>query len=127
MTRFFLDQAISPKLGEWLRAGGHDAVHVREIGLSRAADVELVALAVQERRVIVTADLDFSRILALSRSHEPGLVLFRSGSLTDADMQSLMERVLERVPEPELHRSVVVLDRRALRIARLPLKVDPPK
>ena len=37
---------------------GHDAVHAAAIGLSMAADTEIIEFARREQRTIVTADLD---------------------------------------------------------------------
>ena len=45
-------------------AQGHDAVHASDLALNRAPDNELLSIATAECRVIVTADLDFPRLLA---------------------------------------------------------------
>ena len=121
---FLVDQPVSPQLAHWLRETGHDAVHVRERGLSRAPDEELFALAVTEHRVIVTADLDFARILALSGRSGPGLILFRAGNVTDAQMLALLKETLDKVQPSDIERSVVVVDAHALRVATLPLRPD---
>ncbi len=124
MMRFLIDQAVSPLLVEWLREAGHDAHHVRERGRSRARDEEIFAAASEEEAVIVTADLDFSRIIALSGRSQPGLILFRAGNLSDEQMLDLLRDVLARVPAEQLQHSVVVVDRTSLRIAPLPLRPD---
>jgi hypothetical protein len=36
--RFLADAGISPKTVEFLRRRGHDAIHVRELAMQRAAD-----------------------------------------------------------------------------------------
>lgn len=116
---------MSPILAEWLRsteAGSHDAFHARERGLSRAADTDLVALALSESRVLVTADLDFPRIIALSGKDAPGLILFRAGNISDAQMLALLQRVLLEVPPPALQHAIVVVDEQSLRIATLPIQ-----
>ncbi len=122
--KFIVDQPVSPLLAERLRDGGHDAFHLRERGLSRSRDDDIFAVAVAENRIIVTADLDFSRILALSGRDGPGLILFRAGDISDQQMLSLLEAVLERIPADRLSRSVVVVDGRRMRIAPLPLRPD---
>lgn len=122
---FLVDQSLSPMLAAWLRSpegGGHDAVHARERGLSRAPDTELFALAVAEGRVLVTADLDFARIIALSGRDGPGLILFRAGNITDAQMLALLRRVLAETTPESLPRSVVVVDEYSMRIAALPIR-----
>jgi len=122
--KFLVDQPVSPMLADWLRRAGHDAYHLREQGLSRLRDEEIFARAVDEDRVIVTADLDFSRIIALSGREAPGLILFRGGSMTDEQMLLSLQTVLKHVPVHELGRLVVVVDRGSLRVAPLPLRPD---
>lgn len=122
---FLIDQSVSPLLAEWLRSadgGAHDAVHARERGLSRATDPELFEIALSESRVLVTADLDFARIIALSRLDGPGLILFRAGNMTDVQMLSLLRRVMAETTPESLPRSVVVIDEHAMRIATLPIR-----
>ncbi len=92
--------------------------------MSRASDEDIFAAAVAAGAVIITADLDFSRILVLSVRDQPGLILFRAGNLSDAQMLDLLRSVLERVPTEQLQRSVVVADPTSLRIAPLPLRPD---
>lgn len=122
--RFLVDQPLSPSVAAWLREQGHDALHVRERAMSRATDEEIFAFATQEARIIVTADLDFARVLALSGRDAPGLVLFRAGSISDDEMLALMRMTIERVPATQLEHSAVVVDQTAIRIAALPLRPD---
>ena len=71
--------------------------------------------------MVVTADLDFPRMLALSAAEGPGLILFRGGTYSDEVMRDLLERVLEAVNSEVLERSICVVDRYRVRITRLPL------
>lgn len=70
----------------------------------------------------MTADLDYARIIALSKKDRPGLILFRAGNITDAEMIALIGRALHEVSPDQLPRSVVVVDEYSIRIASLPLK-----
>ena len=69
--RFLVDMPLSPNLAAWLREQGHDAVHAVELGLNHAADVDIMTRAKQEARTIITADLDYPRLLALARVTDP--------------------------------------------------------
>ncbi len=56
--RFLADAGVSPKTVDFLKQLGHEAVHVRTLGLERAADSDLVARAREDSRVVVTFDLE---------------------------------------------------------------------
>ena len=71
-----LDMPVSSSLVDVLRAHGHEGAHAHEMGLDRAIHREILAVARRENRIIITADLDFPRILALSSAEGPGLILF---------------------------------------------------
>jgi predicted nuclease of predicted toxin-antitoxin system len=60
MKRILLDQGLSAKAAEILRQAGWDAVHVREIGMRDAPDVDILALAASDSRVVVTLDRDYN-------------------------------------------------------------------
>lgn len=47
--RFLIDNNLSPLLGEFLKAAGHDAVHIRDYGLQGATDPIVLAQA-RDRR-----------------------------------------------------------------------------
>jgi predicted nuclease of predicted toxin-antitoxin system len=47
---------------ELLRSAGHDAMTVAQQRLKGRADEEIASVCLQERRVIVTLDLDFADV-----------------------------------------------------------------
>lgn len=119
---FLLDVPVSPTLIDVLETYGHTGVHVHQIGLHTATDETLLALAAREQRVVITADLDFPRLLAMSAALGPGLILFRGGNYSEVEMRSLLTRVLQTVPTATLQQSVCVVDKQRVRITRLPLR-----
>ncbi|MCB9106247.1 MAG: DUF5615 family PIN-like protein [Anaerolineales bacterium] len=120
--KFLLDMPVSPALLEILEAYEHQGVHAYQIGKEQATDSELLELARRENRVIITADLDFPQLLALSSAAGPGLILFRGGNYSDVEMCDLLERVLKKVSPETLEISVCVVDRKRIRITQLPLR-----
>ena len=62
--RFLLDEMYGEQMVELLARYGHDAVHVRAIGLGGAPDADVLAAAVAEDRTLVTENaVDFLPLL----------------------------------------------------------------
>jgi len=118
-VKFLVDMPVTPRAVPHLQAAGHDAVHASAVGLSTAADERVLAIARLEGRIVVTADLDYPRLLAVGRAEGPGIVLFRGGSYSDDEMLGLLDRVLPL--GSELERSITVVDRDKIRRRRLPV------
>jgi predicted nuclease of predicted toxin-antitoxin system len=116
-----VDMPVTPLAVTHLRAIGHDAVHAHEIALARASDTQLLDAARRDGRVIVTADLDYPRLLALHQASRPGIILFRGGAYSDAEMLGLLDRVLTHTPALDFEGSIVVVDRRRIRRRALPI------
>jgi predicted nuclease of predicted toxin-antitoxin system len=74
--RLLIDNALSPIVAEGLRRSGHDAIHVRDLGLAAADDVTIFEHADHEERVIVSADTDFGTILAMRNTARPPSFFF---------------------------------------------------
>lgn len=119
--RFLIDMPLSPALASWLSDQGHDAVHAADLGLSRATDGEIMERARHEARTIITADLDYPRLLAVARASEPNLILFRNGNWSEADVRIRLGEVLAALSEADVASSIIVVDRDRVRRRRLPI------
>ncbi len=117
--RFLVDMPLSPHLARWLVQQGHDAVHAFESGLERASDIAILDYALKEKRVIITADLDYPRLLVLSQAEGPGLILFRGGNYSDQEAIVRLSVALETIPISELPNSIVVVEKDRIRRRRL--------
>jgi predicted nuclease of predicted toxin-antitoxin system len=85
--RLLLDMNVPASAAAWLRAQGHDVVHLRELGLGHLADHDVFARAAAEERAVVTFDLDFGEIVGLSAGTGVGVLLLRLRSVRVAHMQ----------------------------------------
>ncbi|MBY0493292.1 MAG: DUF5615 family PIN-like protein [Cyanobacteria bacterium] len=119
--RFLADAGISPETVELLTQLGHEATHVRTLGLQRAPDVVLVDRARADGSVVITFDLDFGDILALGVLNKPSVIIFRlSDERADAVNQRLTVVLEERLTELQLGALILVEDAR-YRVRKLPI------
>jgi predicted nuclease of predicted toxin-antitoxin system len=75
--RFLADMSVNLRIVQWLQQNGDDAIHLRDEGLQRFARPEIFDKAHPEGRVILTFDLDFGEITALSDGRIVSVILFR--------------------------------------------------
>jgi predicted nuclease of predicted toxin-antitoxin system len=122
MMRFLADAGISPKTVEFLRRSGHEAVHVRELGMQRALDSELVERARMEDRILLTFDLDFGEILALGVVSRPTVIIFR---LSDERADAVNRRlaiVLSEQADALASTVLILVEDTRYRIRQLPIR-----
>ena len=112
---------LSPGLAVWLGQQGHEAIHAGQAGLDRSSDVEVLVRARSEQRIVVTADLDYPRLLAWMQAEKPGLILFRGGNYSEQDTIKRIARVLETVPGKDLISSIIVIEKARIRRRSLPI------
>ena len=122
MKRILLDQGLSPKTAELLRAVSRDAVHVKDLGLDRAADIQILDAARRENRTCVTLDHDFHAHLAMAQMSGPSVVLIRIEGLNAMGQTALIQRVWEICATEIVSGAAVSVDATSLRVRRLPLR-----
>lgn len=120
--RFLIDNALSPLVAQRLAEAGHDAIHVRDLGMATAEDEDIFALAAAQNRVVVSADTDFGTLLAVSGAKQPSCILLRRRTGHWPEHQAAL--VLLNLPaiEADLRRgAMVVFDERRIRVRCLPI------
>jgi predicted nuclease of predicted toxin-antitoxin system len=120
--RFLIDNALSPVVAEGLRQAGHDAIHVRDLGLAAADDETIFEHADRDQRVIVSADTDFGTILAMRNAASPSVILFRGATprYPIGQVKLLIANLAAIAPSIE-RGAVVVLEPQRIRVRSLPM------
>jgi predicted nuclease of predicted toxin-antitoxin system len=112
---------VSRKTVHWLRANGHDAVHLSELGMKRARDDEVLAHALREERVVLTFDLDFGQILAASREMAPSVIIFRLSSARPDHVNVQLEDALRDTSAALGAGAIVIVEDERRRVRKLPV------
>jgi predicted nuclease of predicted toxin-antitoxin system len=121
-VKFLIDNNLSPVLAELLKAAGHDAVHLRELGMQAATDEAVLAHARSESRVLISADTDFGGLLARSGAPSPSVLLIRRlAGRRAVDQSAISQANLEQVAEDLETGAIVVLSDEWVRIRPLPM------
>jgi len=119
--KFLLDMGLARSTANFLRNQGHDAVHLRDQGLQRLDDRDIIDKARTEGRVILTHDLDFGRLIALSRGRFPSVITFRLSNMQPAQVNHYLAQVLNRFAEQLESGALVSVNEQAIRVRLLPI------
>lgn len=115
---------IAQSTGSFLKSRDLDVVHLNEQGLEGLTDDRIVAKAQEEKRTIVTHDLDFGRIVALSGSSVPSIVTLRLSDMTPARVNAALEIVLREASQALARGALVTATDNGIRIRALPVNGD---
>ena len=71
--RFLVDRCAGRRLAEWLNSQGHDVLESRTLGPD-PGDRELLEIASEQRRTLITIDTDFGQLVYLDRVSHSGII-----------------------------------------------------
>lgn len=120
--KLLLDANLSPSLVVGLGAAGFEAMHVGDVDLLTATDAAILDFAREQRLVVVTADSDFSAMLALSGASGPSIIHLRSvAELSPGAHQQLLVDNLGSVLDDLEVGAIVSLSPTRLAVRQLPI------
>jgi len=119
--RLLADAHISARTVQFLRSQGHDVIPVSERLPPNATDGKILASARQHNRVILTQDLDFSELLALSGASRPSVISLRLSSSKIELVNSVPAKVLPQIASDVEKGAIVSVGDRTARVRLLPI------
>lgn len=119
--RFLADMNIAMAVVEWLRLQDHDVWHLREKGLHRLENGEIFRRAGEERRIVLTWDLDFSEIVALTGG-KTSVIVFRLRIRLPEHMTRRLGTVLEESADALEKGAIIMVEDSRHRVRLLPLR-----
>jgi hypothetical protein len=95
MAHFLVDASLPRATGDLIRAHGHQATDVRDIGMGTARDQDIAEHARINQLAIISIDRDFGNVVQYPPADYHGLVVIRPpDGATIARILSLAERFL---------------------------------
>ena len=119
--RFLADMGISQSTVNLLQKKSHDIVHVRDIGMSKSSDAEIIQKAITDKRIVLTFDLDFGDILATNRKALPSVIIFRTHNQTPRHVQHHLTQVLSECSTLLEKGAILIIQDKRYRIRELPI------
>jgi predicted nuclease of predicted toxin-antitoxin system len=119
--RILADLHISPRTVEFLTALGHDVIRVNAVLSVNSSDESIVAFASQEHRTILTQDLDFSAIIALTGKRLPSLITLRLSSSRIENVNAVLQKVLPDLEQDALTGMIITVENDRIRRRSLPI------
>jgi len=114
--QFLANMNISPLTVEQLRTRGWDITRVSEIMEKGSKDLDILIFAQKQNKVVITQDLDFSTLLALSGYAKPSLINVRLENPRP-------DLVLARIKELE-EGVVITVDETSARYRNFPIRLE---
>jgi len=112
---------LSPGWAVFLTENNIEAVHWSYIGSPYAPDIEIVLYAQTHNYIILTNDLDFGYILALTHGKKPSVIQIRTGVLGYNKIGAIVLNAINQLTDDIENGALVTIDPRKTRVALLPL------
>jgi predicted nuclease of predicted toxin-antitoxin system len=114
--KFKIDENLPFEIKILLIQAGHDALTVKDQGLTGNPDVELAAVCGKEDRVFITCDLDFSDIRAYPPDKYPGIMVIRSDRQDKPTMVELFRPVLDLLSKEQVNQRLWIIEKDRVRV-----------
>lgn len=111
MPKFLVDESSGIRLFEYLIKTGYDCKFVGEI-MPGCSDLEVLNLANQEKRIIITNDKDFGFLAYKSKKKSHGIILLRLSNESIKNKIKYLDYVLKNYKNKIELKFIVVEDNR---------------
>ena len=114
--RFKLDENLPPDASTLLNNSGHDALTIRDQRLQGRPDTQIAAVCQEERRTLITLDLDFADIRAYPPSQYFGLIVMRLSSQSRMHVLRVLQGLLPILKRETIEGRLWIVGDSAVRI-----------
>lgn len=119
--KLVVDMNLSPSWARGLAASGFEAAHWSSVGSPTDSDRAIMDYARQHDCIVLTNDLDFSAILAVTHARKPSVVQIRADDLRFVSIGARVIRALTQMADELADGALINIDPIRTRIRVLPL------
>jgi predicted nuclease of predicted toxin-antitoxin system len=117
-----IDNCLPVTWVEYLRQHGHAARHWRELGPPNAPDADILRWALAHKAVVLTQDLDFTKLLFESRAVLPSVIQLRLDDIRPSSIGEDVVQILDQQADALLQGALITVKGHKSRVRLLPLK-----
>jgi len=119
--KILVDMNLSPHWADFLNRSGIEASHWSFIGSPDASDSEIMTYAEAHDFSVLTCDLDFGYILAITHGKKPSVIQMRTGALGYDSIGAVVLNALKLLAADIDKGALITIDPRKTRVTLLPL------
>jgi predicted nuclease of predicted toxin-antitoxin system len=116
MIKLLIDENIPPAIVEFLGGKGFDVLYARECELSGKGDSEIIALARDQGRTLVTFDKHFANVLLYPLNSHYGIIRIRIHPPVISDIVKALEHLMRNFDLNTIDQTLIVLERDGFRV-----------
>ncbi len=121
-----LDENLPRRVVGDLEKAGHDVTTVVEEGLAGGRDVDVIAAAANEGRMLITLDRGLGDLRAHPPGSHSGIIVVRSQDQSAPNVANLVRRLEDEVSFQAVAGCIIILEEERIRIRRpAPSPSDP--
>jgi len=117
-----IDNCLPVSWVNFLRQNGQVARHWREIGAPDAPDIQILQWATEHDAVILTQDLDFTKLLFQSRANLPSIIQLRVDDVRPQNVGEEVVLILKQYQQDLQTGALITINANKSRLRILPLQ-----
>jgi predicted nuclease of predicted toxin-antitoxin system len=119
--KILVDMNLSPAWVDFLFDNDMEAAHWSSVGPPDAPDTKIMAYAKANDYTVLTNDLDFGFILAITHGKKPSVIQTRTGALSPDRIGEIVIKAINLLAADIDRGALVTIDPNKIRVTVLPL------
>jgi predicted nuclease of predicted toxin-antitoxin system len=112
---------IAESVASWLKSLGHEAIHLNDQSLNQLEDFAILEKAIEEKRIIITTDMDFGQLLAFSKHTLASVIQFRTSVFTPDNIRQKLQLVFDGFSNNLEEGFIMTVEDHRIRFRKLPV------